>query len=109
MVDIQPYLQRILERVNRPDVQASLKGFNRTLLFKFTDTNEDWVIKTVDGKEVTLVKESSANPDVTIITTTVVLSGVMDHKINPLGAYMQRKIQTIGSMDDLVRMQKLIL
>ncbi len=109
MVDIQPYLQRILERINRPDVQSSLKGFNRTLLFRFTDTSEDWVIKTVDGKEVSLVKGSNATPDVTIITTTEVLSGVMDHKINPLGAYMQRKIQTIGSMDDLVKMQKLIL
>jgi len=34
-----------------PTVQASLKGFTKTLQFKFTDTAETWLIKTVDGKE----------------------------------------------------------
>ncbi len=109
MVDVQPYLQRILDRFNNPSVQSSLKGFTRTLLFRFTDTHEDWLIKAIDGREATLVKETSSNPDVIITTTTDVLSGVMDRKINPLGAYMQRKIQTTGSMDDLVKMQKLLL
>ncbi len=109
MTDVQPYLQRIVERFNQPGVQSSLKGFTRVLLFRFTDTHEDWLIRAVDGKAATLVKETVANPDVTIITTTDVLAGVMDRKINPLAAYMQRKIQTRGSMDDLVRMQKLIL
>ena len=109
MVDVQPYLQQILERFSQPGVQTSLKGFTRVLLFRFTDTHEDWLIRAVDGKAATLAKETIANPDITIITTTDVLAGVMDRKINPLAAYMQRKIQTRGSMEDLVKMQKLIL
>lgn len=109
MVDVQPYLQRIVERFANPSIQSSLKGFTRALLFRFTDTNEDWVIRAVDGKEATLAKESLANPDVTITITTDVLAGVMDHKINAMTAYMQRKIQTKGAMEDLVKMQKLML
>ncbi len=109
MTDVQPYLQRILERFANPSIQASLKGFTRVLLFKFTDTKEDWVIRTVDGKEATLSKETLTTPDITITTTTDVLAGVMDHKINGMTAYMQRKIQTKGPMEDLMKMQKLIM
>jgi len=109
MSDIQPYLQRIIERFANPAIQTGLKGFTRALLFKFTDTKEDWVIRTVDGKEATLSKETLATPDLTITTTTDVLAGVMDHKINAMNAYMQRKIQTKGSMDDLIKMQKLMM
>ncbi len=109
MIDVQPYLQRIVERFSMPSVQSSLKGFTRVLLFRFTDTQEDWLIRAKDGKEATLEKGTLANPDVTITTTTEVLAGVMDRKINAMTAYMQRKIQTKAPMDDLVKMQKLML
>jgi putative sterol carrier protein len=109
MVDVQPYLQRIVDRFSNPSIQSSLKGFTRALLFRFTDTKEDWLIRAVDGKEASLVKETLANPDVTITTTTEVLAGVMDRKINGVTAYMQRKIQTKGPMEDLMKMQKLML
>ncbi len=81
----------------------------RAMLFRFTDTKEDWLIRTVDGKEATLTKETLANPDLTITTTTEVLAGVMDRKINGMTAYMQRKIQTKGAMEDLMKMQKLMM
>ena len=109
MVEVQPYLQKIVERFANPSLQAGLKGFTRALLFKFTDTKEDWVIRAVDGKEATLAKETLDNPDVTITTTTDVLAGVMDHKINGMTAYMQRKIQTKGPMEDLMKLQKLLM
>jgi putative sterol carrier protein len=109
MVDVQPYLQKIVEQFDNPKVQTSLKGFTRTMLFRFTDTKEDWLIQTVDGKEATLVKDSHANPDLTVTTTAEVLTGVMDRRINGMAAYMQRKIQVKGSMEDLMKLQKLLL
>jgi len=109
MTDVQPYLQRIVDRFANPSLQASMKGFTKNLLFKFTDTSEDWLIKTVDGKEATLSKETTDQPDVTITTSTDVLAGVMDKKINGMTAFMQRKIQTKGAMEDLMKMQKLLL
>jgi putative sterol carrier protein len=109
MVDVQPYLQKIVDQFDNPKVQTSLKGFTRTMLFRFTDTKEDWLIKTVDGKEATMVKDSHTNPDLTITTTVDVLTGVMDRRINGMAAYMQRKIQIKGSMEDLMKLQKLLL
>ena len=109
MVDVQPYMQRIIERFTNPSIQSSLKGFTRALLFKFTDTNEEWLIQAVDGKEASLVKGGTATPDITVTTTTEVLAGVMDRKVNAMSAYMQRRIQVKGPMEDLMKMQKLIL
>ena len=109
MADIKPYLEKMVAKFADPNVQASLKGFTKTLLFKFTDTKEDWLIKAVDGTQATLTKETLATPDLTIISTTDVLSGIMDKKVNAMTAYMQRKIQTKGSMEDLMKLQKLML
>jgi putative sterol carrier protein len=109
MVDVQPYLRKIVEQFDNPKVQTSLKGFTRTMLFRFTDTHEDWLIRTVDGKEATLVKDTHTNPDLTVITTAEMLTGVMDRRINGMAAYMQRKIQVKGSMEDLMKLQKLLL
>ena len=109
MADVQPYLQRIIEKFANPGVQTSLKGFTRAILFKFTDTGEDWLVRAVDGKEATFSKETIEKPDITITTTSDILAGVMDKKINGMTAYMQRKIQTKGPMEDLMKMQKLML
>ena len=109
MADIKPYLEKMVAKFADPNVQASLKGFTKTLLFKFTDTKEDWLIRAVDGTQATLTKETLATPDLTIISTTDVLSGIMDKKVNAMTAYMQRKIQTKGSMEDLMKLQKLML
>jgi putative sterol carrier protein len=109
MTDIQPYLQKMVDRFANPSVQAALKGFSKTLLFKFTDTNESWLIKAVDGTSATLSKETVEKPDILVTITTDVLSGIMDKKINGTTAYMQRKIQVKGAMEDLMKLQKLML
>ena len=109
MVDIKPYLEKMVAKFADPNIQASLKGFTKTLMFTFTDSKEDWLLKAVDGKEATLVKETSATPDMTVITTTDVLAGIMDKKVNAMTAYMQRKIQTKGAMEDLMKLQKIMM
>ncbi len=109
MADVKPYLQKMVDRFAVPAVQASLKGFTKALQFKFTDTNEIWLIRCTDGKEATLAQEAVEKPDVLITTTTDVLAGIMDKKINGATAYMQRKIQTKGAMEDMMKLQKLMM
>jgi putative sterol carrier protein len=109
MAEVKPYLEKIIARFAQPNVQATLKGFTRNLQFRFTDTKEDWLIRSVDGKEGTLTQETLEKPDILITTTTDILAGIMDKKINGTTAYMQRKIQVKGPMEDLMKMQKLML
>ncbi len=109
MADIKPYLQKMVDRFADPGVQTALKGFTKTLQFKFTDTNEMWLIKATDGCAAELSQGTVEKPDVLITSTTDILSGIMDKKVNGTTAYMQRKIQVKGAMEDLMKLQKLMM
>lgn len=109
MADIKPYLQKMVDRFANPSIQASLKGFTKTLQFKFTDTNEFWLLRTVDGKEATLSQETLEKPDILVTISTDILAGIMDKKVNGTTAYMQRKIQVKGAMEDLMKLQKIMM
>jgi putative sterol carrier protein len=109
MADVKPYFQKMLERFANPAVQTSLKGFTKTLQFKFTDTSENWLIKTVDGKEAAFTQEVVEKPDILVTMTSDILAGIMDKKINPTSAFMQRKVQVKGAMEDLMKLQKIMM
>jgi putative sterol carrier protein len=109
MADIKPYLQKMVDRFADPKVQASLKGFTKTLQFKFSDTNELWLIRAVDGNQATLTLETVEKPDILVTMATDILAGIMDKKINGTTAYMQRKIQVKGAMEDLMKLQKIMM
>jgi putative sterol carrier protein len=109
MADIKPYLQRMVDRFGNPGVQSALKGFTKTLQFKFTDTNELWLIRAVGGSSATLTQEAVEKPDILVTMASDILAGIMDKKINATTAYMQRKIQVKGAMEDLMKLQKLML
>ena len=108
-MDIKPYLQKMVDRFSNPSVQTALKGFNKTLQFKFSDTNDSWLIRAVDGTSATLSQEAIEKPDILVTIATDILAGIMDKKINGTTAYMQRKIQVKGAMEDLMKLQKLML
>ncbi|MGA2502968.1 MAG: SCP2 sterol-binding domain-containing protein [Anaerolineales bacterium] len=109
MADIKPYLQRMVDRFANPGVQAALKGFTKTLQFNFSDTEEVWLIRSQDGNQATLAQESVEKPDILVTIATDILVGIMDKKINGTTAYMQRKIQVKGKMEDLMKLQKLMM
>ncbi len=109
MTDIKPYLQKMVDRFASADVQASLKGFTKDLQFTFSDTNESWLIRVVDGKEATLVQEKAEKPDILVTMTTDTLAGIMDKKVNAVNAYMGGKIQVRGAMNDMMKLQTLMM
>ena len=108
MTDIRPYIDRIVARfteaaANDADLPA------RTLQFAFTDSGETWVLRYGDGRPAECTREAVEKPDVAVTATTDVLAGIMDKTIDGTMAYMQRKIQVKGAIDDLLRLQKLIM
>ena len=108
MADILPYLQRIQDRFSEPSIQASLQDFTKTLLFDFSDTKQHFVLSVVNGN-ATLEEKNIANPDIKVTTSTDVLAGIMDKKINPITSYMMRKIKAQGAQEDMMRLQQLML
>ncbi len=109
MTDVKPYLQRMVDRFAVPAVQTALKGFTKTIQFKFPDLNESWILRTVDGNQATLTLEAVEKPDILVSMNSDIMAGIMDKKINGTTAYMQRKIQIKGAMEDMMKMQKIMM
>ena len=108
MSDILPYLERILGRFAEPALRDYFKNYSKTLQFEFPDTHQAFVLTVVEGN-ATLEEKTIANPDMKVTVNTDVLAGIMDKKINPITAYMTRKIKVQGEQEDLLKLQKLML
>ena len=108
-MDIKPYLQKMVDRFADPGVQAALKGFTKNLQFKFTDTKEDWVLRAINGTSATVSQETLEKPDIVVTISTDILAGIMDKKVNGTTAYMTRKLQVKGAMEDLMKLQKIMM
>lgn len=108
MADIYPYMERIRERFTDASLVDSFKDFTKTLQFEFPDTKQVFAMTVVNGS-ATLEEKSVENPEVRVTTDTDVLAGILDKKVNPMMAYMTRKIKVQGNQSDLMKLQKLML
>jgi putative sterol carrier protein len=108
VTDIGPYIERMVARFTEAGAQNTALAA-RVLQFTFTDSGETWVIRYGGGEAAVSGTDPVEKPDVSVTATTDVMAGIMDKTINGTMAYMQRKIQVKGAMDDLLRLQKLIM
>ena len=101
MAAIKPYLERIVGHFDT--------GYDKVLQFDFTDTGQHFAIPITAAGTATLGETTVAKPDITITTTTDVLAGILDKKVNPMTAFATRKIKVAGAMNDMMKLQKLLL
>lgn len=109
MADALPLLDRIKGRFTEPSIQESFKGFTKKIMFDFADTKEQYILSVVDGKEASLEKSTAQTADVVVTISTDTLAGIMNRTTNPVTAYVMRKIKVKGSMEDLMKLQKIML
>jgi SCP-2 sterol transfer family protein len=108
-LDRHPSLSALhTDRFSEPSVQASFQNFTKTLLFNFPDTKQTYVLSVVNGN-ATIEEKSITNPDTKATSNTEVLVGIMDKKVNPITAYMTRKVKAQGVQEDLMRLQSLMM
>ena len=108
MADIVPYLERIRDRFEQPEMKQAFQGFNKTLQFTFTDLKRTFTLSFAADGSATLAEQTVSQSDVTVTTTSDILVGILDRKMNPVNAYITRKIKVTGNMDDLLKLQKLL-
>jgi putative sterol carrier protein len=108
MANVESILESIRNKFSNPDVQEKFKDVVKQVQFEFTDVKEQYFIS-IDRGSAGIVKGSTDKPDVLVSTTSDILEGIMNRKINPVVAYSTRKIKVKGSMEDLLRLQKLML
>ncbi len=96
------------DRFADPEVQQSLKGFTKTMEFSLTDLKENYLFTIEDGKLANVEKKTLPGANIVITVANSLLVGIMNKESNPMTAYMTGKLKAKGSMDDLMRLQKLM-
>lgn len=108
MVDIIPYLESIQARFEQPQMRSAFQGFARIIQFMFTDLQRNFALRIAQDGNATLAEETVPQPDITVTTTSDILAGILDRKVNPELAFITRKLKVSGSMEDLLKLQKLL-
>jgi len=108
MDDIISYLERLRARFDEPEMQTAFRGFHKTLLFTFPDLQRDYVLTINADGSAQLAEQNLTQADIKITATSDLLRGIIDRHINPINAYITRRLKVKGNMEDLLRLQKLL-
>jgi putative sterol carrier protein len=109
MANVVPYLEKIRDKFNDPAIQQKFVGFSRTMLFDFTDLKETYVLTITDGKSAVLEKKTIPNPNISMIWTSDTFVGIQDKTVNATSAYMSGKMKVKGNMQDLMKLQSIMM
>jgi putative sterol carrier protein len=108
MADIVPYLEGIRARFEKPETRSAFQGFARRIQFMFPDLQRTYALSITQDGNATLTEETVPQPDITVTTSSDTLAGILDRKVNPELAFITRKLKVSGSMEDLLKLQKLL-
>jgi putative sterol carrier protein len=108
MADIVPYLERIRARFEKPETQSTFQGFARSIQFVFPDLQRNFALSIAQDGNATLTEETVPKPDIKVTTSSDILAGILDRTVNPELAFITRKLKVSGSMEDLLKLQKLL-
>jgi len=109
MADVMPYLEQIRAKFDDPMLQEKMKGFTKSLQFVFTDTGKTYLMNIMDGKNATLKEEKLEKPDIQVTWSSDTFVGIQEKKVNATTAFMTGKVKIKGSMDDLMKLQKVMM
>lgn len=109
-MSMQQEIQAVIDRFHKKmekdpelkkDVQHLVKVFNLDL------GDESYTLRLKDAHIYAFEEGLDENADVTVITTPDNLRGLIDGTLRPMRAYVLKKIQIKGKIDDLMFLKKL--
>jgi putative sterol carrier protein len=85
--------------------QPVLAGWNRKILYHFSDTDEYWAMLVVDGRPEQPALGEIEDADIRITVSTETFVGLMNGTINGLKAVTTGKVKVKAAMSDMRKMQ----
>jgi putative sterol carrier protein len=89
--------------------QDRMKGFSKTLQFKFSDTGDNFLLIIKDGKLESIEKKVDPAANILIATTNELFTGIMKRTSDPMSAYFAGTLKVEGDMNDLMSLQPLLM
>ncbi|MFX1538368.1 MAG: SCP2 sterol-binding domain-containing protein [Promethearchaeota archaeon] len=83
------------------------KGWSRTVLYHFSDTNDFFSFEVIDGKPEPIKEGEIEDPDVRFRMTTETMIKLIRGELKGMIAFMTGKVKVKASMSDFSKLQKL--
>ncbi len=100
-------LDKWAKKVETPNYKDKFQGFDKSLLFTFTDQAFNLHMVFKDGT-CTLKEGAIPNPDIEIITQSDVILGITSGEINAMKAFLTRKLKAKGDRAAMLKVQLLM-
>ncbi|MFW9924413.1 MAG: 4Fe-4S binding protein, partial [Candidatus Thorarchaeota archaeon] len=105
--EIFAVMDELYEKFLEDKAKEVFKGWNKIMLFQFTDINEYWYMRVIDGipqrKEAGFIEDA----DIVYIMKTGVFVKVMRGEMNAASALRRKLIKVKASVRDLIKLMKL--
>jgi putative sterol carrier protein len=105
--ELKQLLELQMQRFYDEKAVKAFKGWTKTMQYYFTDIDEFWYIRVVDGKPGEPNQGKVEKPEVLYEMSSETFASIARREITGMKAYMQGKVKVKASMGDLMKLQKL--
>jgi putative sterol carrier protein len=102
-------IEKVQAKFSDPSFQERMKGFSRTIQFKFTDTGDNYLMTIKEGKLESTEKKVAPDANILIASTSELFTGIMNRTSDPMSAYFAGTLRVEGDMNDLMSLQPLLM
>ena len=107
MNEVMKVLEEQRGKYSDKRVARHFKGWNKTLQYYFTDTDEYFTIELIDGKPQPIEKKKLENPNIMYSMDTDTFLKLNSGEISGFKAYQQKKLRIKATMAEIMKLQKL--
>ena len=100
-------MQKVIEKMTSDKLSRHFRGWNKTMQYYFTDTEEKYYIDLVNGIPQAPVKGEKPEAKIKYYMSTIDYLALMRGEIAGLKLYNQKRLKIKASMPDILKLQKL--
>jgi putative sterol carrier protein len=105
--ELRQLLELQMQRFYEEKALKAFQGWTKTMQYYFTDIEEFWYIRVVNGKPGEPAEGKVEKPEVLYEMSTDTFAAIARREITGMKAYMQGKVRVKASIGDLMKLQKL--
>lgn len=108
---MEPQIQEVIGKFYRklekdPELKEKVMPITKTLNIDLGD--EKYSLRMEKAEILDFKPELIENPDITVTTTPEYLQQLIDGTLRPMKAYVTRKVQVKGKIEDLLHLRKVL-
>ncbi|MHA1124353.1 MAG: SCP2 sterol-binding domain-containing protein [Candidatus Heimdallarchaeota archaeon] len=100
-------MNKLREKMTSEKLAHHFKNWNKTMQYHFTDTDEYWYIKLVNGQPEEPVKGKVEKPEISYKMSTTDYFALMRNEVKGLKLYNSGRLKIKAAMPDILKLQKL--